>query len=373
MTPDAGKIRTSHTERRITMSQLERIQNAMERAGLAALLLMDDRNIYYATGFMPTDSAALITPGRAWLVTDSRYIEDAQRKCVKGVEVLLASVKSPLGATLKALSADIRGEIGAEEDKLTYGLYTQMESLLGRSFAAAGALVQSLRAHKSADELDRLIAAQRIAEKALEETLPLIKPGLAERELAAELTYRMMRHGSERNSFDPIAITGAHTSMPHGVPGQALIQSGDFVTMDFGCVHEGYCSDMTRTVAVGSATDEMKNVYDTVLRAQLAGIAAAKPSATGAEVHGAAAQVIADAGYGEYFGHGFGHGVGLDIHESPNASPRNASPLGEGAVISAEPGIYIPGKFGVRIEDVLYLTGDGNVDITRAPKELIIL
>ena len=141
------------------MSQLERIQNAMERAGLAALLLMDDRNIYYATGFMPTDSAALITPGRAWLVTDSRYIEDAQRKCVKGVEVLLASVKSPLGATLKALSADIRGEIGAEEDKLTYGLYTQMESLLGRSFAAAGALVQSLRAHKSADELDRLIAA----------------------------------------------------------------------------------------------------------------------------------------------------------------------------------------------------------------------
>ena len=117
----------------------------------------------------------------------------------------------------------------------------------------------------------------------------------------------------------------------------------------------------------------MKNVYDTVLRAQLAGIAAAKPSATGAEVHGAAAQVIADAGYGEYFGHGFGHGVGLDIHESPNASPRNASPLGEGAVISAEPGIYIPGKFGVRIEDVLYLTGDGNVNITRAPKELIIL
>ena len=130
---------------------------------------------------------------------------------------------------------------------------------------------------------------------------------------------------------------------------------------------------MPRTVAVGSATDEMTNVYDTVLRAQLAGIAAAKPSATGAEVHNAAAKVIAAAGFGEYFGHGFGHGVGLDVHESPTASPRNGEPLGEGAVISAEPGIYLPGKFGVRIEDVLYLTGDGNEDITKAPKELIIL
>ena len=355
------------------MSQLERIQTAIEGAGLAGLLLMDDKNVYYATGFLPTDSAALITPDRAWLITDSRYIEDAQRKCAKGVELVLATSAAPLGAALKSLASGIQGAIGAEEDKLTYGMYTELEALLGRSFTAAGSLVRQLRALKSADELEKLIAAQRIAEKALEETLPLIRPGLAECELAAELTYRMMLHGSERNSFDPIAITGAHTSMPHGVPGSALIQDGDFVTMDFGCVREGYCSDMTRTVAVGRATDEMKNVYDTVLRAQLAGIAAAKPSATGIEVHSAAAAVIADAGYGEYFGHGFGHGVGLDIHESPNANLRNDKPLGEGAVISAEPGIYIPGRFGVRIEDVLYLTGDGNVDITKAPKELVIL
>ncbi len=355
------------------MSQLERIQSAVERAGLAALLLMDDKNVYYATGFMPTDSAALITPAKAWLVTDSRYIEDAQRKCVPGVEVVLTTAKSPLGATLKALTSRITGAIGAEDDKLTYNTYTTLEDTLAHDLTPAGALVQTLRAHKAADELEALIAAQRIAEKALEETLPLIKPGMSEHELAAELTYRMMLHGSERNSFDPIAITGAHTSMPHGVPGDALIADGDFVTMDFGCVKGGYCSDMTRTVAVGHATDEMKNVYDTVLRAQMAGIAAAKPSATGIEVHSAAAKVIANTGYGEYFGHGFGHGVGLDIHESPNANLRNDKPLGEGAVISAEPGIYIPGKFGVRIEDVLYLTGDGNVDITKAPKELIIL
>ena len=355
------------------MSQLAKLQEAIGRAGLGALLLMDDKNVYYATGFMPTDSAALITPAKAWLVTDSRYIEDAQRKCDGGVEVVLSTSARPLGATLKSLADAVQGEIGAEDDKLTYAMYMQLEKTLGRDLTGAGGLVQELRAYKSKDELEKLIAAQRIAEKALEETLPLIKPGLSESELAAELTYRMMRHGSERNSFDPIAITGAHTSMPHGVPGSALIKDGDFVTMDFGCVKDGYCSDMTRTVAVGFATDEMKNVYGTVLRAQLAGIAAARPSATGIEVHSAAAKVIADAGYGEYFGHGFGHGVGLDIHESPNANLRNDQPLGEGAVISAEPGIYIPGRFGVRIEDVLYLTGDGNVDITKAPKELIIL
>lgn len=354
------------------MGNLERIQSAVESAGLGGLLLMDDKNIFYATGFMPSDSAAFITPKAAWLVTDSRYIEDAAAKCVPGVEVVLATAERPLGATLKSLAAGI-GAVGAEENKLTYGVYTQLEGLLGVSFTPAGALMQELRAHKTEDELKRLIAAQRIAETALAETLPLIKPGMTEQELAAELTYRMIRHGAQKNSFDPIAITGAHTSMPHGVPGDAVIRSGDFVTMDFGCIKDGYCSDMTRTVAVGSATDEMRNVYDVVLRAQKAGIAAAKPSATGIEVHSAGAKVIADAGYGEYFGHGFGHSVGLDIHESPNANLRNDKPLGEGAVISAEPGIYIPGKFGVRIEDVLYLTGDGNVDITKAPKELIIL
>ena len=355
------------------MSQLERLQSVLERSKLSALLLMDARNIFYATGFMPQDSAALITPERAWLITDSRYIEDAQKRCARGVEVLLSCAESPLIELLRSLCSGISGNVGAEAMRINHRAYLNLEGALNRALLGADEVIDGLRAHKTADELEALIAAQRLAEAALEATLPIIKPGLAERELAAELTYQMMLRGSERNSFDPIAITGAHTSMPHGVPGDAVIKNGDFVTMDFGCVLNGYCSDMTRTVAVGFATDEMKHVYDVVLRAQNAGIAAAKPSATGAEVHGAGAKVIADAGYGEYFGHGFGHGVGLEVHEAPNASPKNPKPLGEGAVISAEPGIYIPGKFGVRTEDVLYLTGDGNVDITKAPKELLIL
>ena len=356
------------------MANTERVKEAAARAGLDAVLLMDDRDIYYATGFLPTDSAALVGAGGAWLVTDSRYIEAAQKQAAPGVEVLLTTRERPLAAVLREL-ADRLGieKLGAEEEKLSHALYLRMERALGRELLPAQELLVELRSCKTREELESLVAAQRIAERALEEVLPMLKPGAVEREIAAELTYRMRLHGAEGNSFDPIVVTGAKSSMPHGVPGDERIAAGDFVTMDFGCVVDGYCSDMTRTVAVGGATDEMKNVYAAVLAAQKAGIAAARPGATGAQIHGAAAKVIADAGYGAFFGHGFGHGVGLDIHEQPNASPANERPMPEGAVISAEPGIYLPGRFGVRIEDVLYLTGDGCEDITRAPKDLLIL
>ena len=160
------------------MSHLQSLQGAIEKAGLGALLLMDDKNIFYATGFMPSDSAALVTPDRAWLVTDSRYIEDAERKCVQGVEVVLTTASSPLGAALSRLVSGLSGAVGAEENKLSHGMYVQMERLLGRELVPAGEMVQQLRAHKTADELQLLIAAQRTAEKALEETLPMIKPGM---------------------------------------------------------------------------------------------------------------------------------------------------------------------------------------------------
>ena len=174
-------------------------------------------------------------------------------------------------------------------------------------------------------------------------------------------------------SFDPIVASGPNGSMPHAVPTDRKIQDGDFVTMDFGCIYQGYCSDMTRTVAVGHVTEEMEKVYNVVLQAQLAGIAAAKAGATGHDVDAAARKVIEDAGYGPYFGHSFGHSVGVEIHEGPNATPSNDKPLPAGAVISAEPGIYLPGKLGVRIEDVLYLTPEGCQNLTLAPKELVIL
>ncbi|MGI5936914.1 MAG: M24 family metallopeptidase, partial [Oscillospiraceae bacterium] len=199
------------------------------------------------------------------------------------------------------------------------------------------------------------------------------KPGLTEREIAAELTYRMLKYGGEGNSFDPIVVAGKKSSMPHGAPGDEVIQKGDFVTMDFGCVKNGYCSDMTRTVAVGGASGEMRRIYEVVLAAQEAGISAARAGVPGEEIDSAARKVIEEAGYGSYFGHSFGHSLGLEVHETPNAAPKAKAEMPEGAVISAEPGIYIPSKFGVRIEDTLYLTGQGAENITKAPKELIIL
>ena len=196
---------------------------------------------------------------------------------------------------------------------------------------------------------------------------------MTEKEIAARLTYLMLHYGAENMSFDPIVVSGANSSKPHGVPTEKTIEAGDFVTMDFGCIYDGYCSDMTRTVAVGMPSDEMRTVYQTVLDAQLAGIAAAKAGVTGERVDAAARKVITDAGYGDCFGHSFGHSLGLDIHEHPIAAPGAHAKLPEHTVISAEPGIYLPGKFGVRIEDVLHLTADGAEILTRSPKNLIIL
>ena len=281
------------------------------------------------------------------------------------------SLSGLINAALKESGAE---KLAAEDEKLSHARWAAYEKLLGRTLLPAGGLMMSLRASKSASEIESMIRAQRISEKALEEVLHIIKPGMTEKEVMAELVYYMLKFGSEGNSFDPIVVTGKNTSMPHGVPGDTVIRDGDFITMDFGSLSDGYCSDMTRTVAVGHATEEMKTVYYTVLEAQLAGIAAARSGIPGKLIDQAARDVIEKAGYGAYFGHGFGHSLGLDIHEPPLAGPRGEAPMAEDDLCSAEPGIYIPGKFGVRIEDVMIIRKDGAEVITKAPKsELIVL
>jgi len=357
------------------MNKIANIREELIRRDLDALLVTDEKNQRYAAGFPFTDGVVLVGREKAFLLTDSRYIEAAGAAVDADVSVRLFDGEHPLAEKLKeALAETGAARVAAEDRKLSHGAFLDWEKKLGLTLLPAGDLFVKLRAVKSEEELASMIRAQRISEAALEEVLRLIRPGMTEREVAAELVYRMLRHGSEGNSFDPIVVTGAKTSMPHGVPGDCVIRPGDFVTMDFGCLKDGYCSDMTRTVAVGSATEEMKNVYSTVLRAQLAGIAAAKAGVRGKDIDAAARRVITDAGYGPYFGHGFGHCLGLDIHEPPTAGPSGEAPLPAGAVSSAEPGIYLPGRFGVRIEDVMILREDGAEVITRAPKdELIIL
>ncbi|MCD8321906.1 MAG: aminopeptidase P family protein [Oscillospiraceae bacterium] len=347
--------------------------DAIRRQISLPLLLTDEVSVRYASGFAFTDGAVLIGPERAWLITDSRYAE-AAAQAVTDMEILVTGAGRTLTSILKNLAAENRfTELLAEGDRVSHDGWEKMEHALGVTLVPAGGLLTELRACKDEAEVNAILAAQAIAEQALDAVLGLLRPGMTEQEAAAELVYHMYKYGSEANAFDPIVVSGPRTSMPHGVPSDRVIQTGDFVTMDFGAVYNGYCSDMTRTVAVGDATEEMRRVYDTVLEAQLAGIAAAKPGATGRAIDAAARDVIATAGYGEYFGHSFGHSLGLEIHESPNASPSNNTPMPVGAVISAEPGIYIPGKFGVRIEDMLWLRDGGARNLTTAAKELTIL
>lgn len=355
------------------MNNVKKIQQELRRRGLDGVLVTDEKNQRYASGFPITDGAVVVGLEKSWLITDSRYIEAAEA-AVDGslTEVVLYDREHPLTVIIRSLCSGM-ARLAAEDKKLSHAGYLGYEKALGRELLPAGDMFETLRASKSEEEIACMIEAQRISEKALETVLHIIKPGMTERQVAAELVYNMLKNGSEGNSFDPIVVTGSKTSLPHGVPGDKVIQSGDFVTMDFGSIKHGYCSDMTRTVAVGSASEEMRNVYDTVLRAQLAGIAAARAGVPGREIDAAARKVISDAGCGRYFGHGFGHSLGLDIHEWPNANPSGETPMPAGAVCSAEPGIYIPGRFGVRIEDVMVIRDTGAEIITRAPKELLVL
>ena len=354
------------------MTHFENIAAALKGRGLDAMLVTSDPGEFYAVGFRG-EGAALITPDKTWYYTDSRYIE-AARQLISGAEVILWTAGNGFREQIAALvKAHGVVKLGFEEEFMSVSSHTAWTKAVEAQFVPASELLTTLRQVKDAGELAAMREAQRVTDEALLEILNFIKPGLTESEVAARLTYIMARKGAERNSFDPIVACGANGSKPHAVPGPAVIQSGQFVTMDFGCVVHGYCSDMTRTVAVGQHTEEMELVYNTVLCAQLAGIAAAHAGVTGKEVHEAGAKVIADAGYGEYFGHGFGHSLGIEIHENPGFHLRNDKPIPAGALLSAEPGIYLPGKFGVRIEDVIMLTEGGCIDITHSPKQLIIL
>ena len=356
------------------MDRLLKIREKLIDKDLDAVLITDEKNQRYASGFAFTDGAVLITRERAFLFTDSRYIEAAEKTVSTDIELRLAGAGKRLSELIKAeLDACGARALGAEEFSMPHGQYLEYEKRLERELIPCQSIFYELRAAKDEKEQAHMREAQAIAEKALDDVLRIIRPSVTERDIAAEITYRLLKHGGEGNSFDPIAVSGANSSMPHGVPSDKPVENGDFVTMDFGCVKNGYCSDMTRTVAVGHVTEEMKNVYDTVLRAQRAGIKAARTGVTGAQIDGAARQVISEAGYGDFFGHAFGHSLGLDIHEAPTAAPSAEDPMPDGAVISAEPGIYLPGRFGVRIEDVLILRAGGCENITQASKELIIL
>ena len=337
------------------------------------LLLTSRYSRHYGAEFDIAEGVAIVTAKGCRYFTDSRYIESAENN-LKGFEVKMVDRSNSYFKLLNEAIADFGVTVlGYEENYLTVAELMGYEKNLNAKLIPFNKQINGFRGVKEEWELELMRKAQKIADKAFAEVLPRIKTGMTELELQAELIYCMYKNGAHGLSFDPIVVSGPNTSLPHGVAGERIIQEGDFITMDFGVLYYGYCSDMTRTVAVGYATEEMKKVYNTVLQAQLAGLAATKAGVPGKDIDAAARKVIEDAGYGPYFGHGYGHSLGLEIHEAPNPNAGNPDPMPENAVASAEPGIYLPGKFGVRIEDVTILKADGCENITFSPKNLIIV
>jgi len=338
------------------------------------LLLTSRYSRHYGAEFDIAEGVAIVSKKGCRYFTDSRYIESAQ-KGIQGFEVLLVDREHPYTMRINEAIADFGiTALGYEENYLTVAEMDTYESKLNVDiFIGMHAQISGFRAVKEPWELDLMEKAQAITDKAFSEVCTRIKAGMTEKELQAELIYCLYKNGGEGLSFDPIVVSGPNTSLPHGVATDRVIREGDFITMDFGVLYGGYCSDMTRTVAVGYATEEMKTVYNTVLQAQLAGIAVTCAGVKGKDIDAAARKVITDAGYGEYFGHGYGHSLGLEVHEAPNCSPSGETEMPTGAVCSAEPGVYLPGKFGVRIEDVVVFTADGCKNITKSPKNLIIV
>ena len=337
------------------------------------LLLTSRYSRHYGAEYDIAEGVAIVTSAGCRYFTDSRYMECAEKN-LKGFDVRMVDRSRNYFRCINDAIADFGvTTLGYEEDYLTVAEFRGYENNLNAKLMPFNKPISDFRASKEEWELDLMKKAQQITDQAFTEVLPRIKVGMSELELQAELIYCMYKNGGTGLAFDPIVVSGPNTSLPHGVAGERRIQAGDFVTMDFGASYMGYCADMTRTVAVGFATEEMKKVYSIVLEAQRAAIAETKAGVTGAFVDGIARKVIENAGYGEYFGHGYGHSLGLEIHENPNMNTRNHEPLPLHAVCSAEPGIYLPGKFGVRIEDVTILTQNSAIDITASPKNLIIV
>lgn len=354
------------------MNNLKKIESAVKDSEMDALLITGEYNRRYATGFPSSAGVCLVTGDGSWFFTDTRYAE-AAGKIIENAMIRTISIEKSYSDRINEVIAERNiKSVGFEQDNMAYSEFKRFEDKLDAELRPAQKLLSDLRMVKSREELQKMIEAQRIAEKSFLDILPSISTDMTEKELAAKLICSFLNNGADDKSFDPIVVSGVRSSMPHGVPTNEKISKG-FLTLDFGVILDGWCSDTTRTICIGEPTAEMRRIYDVVRNAQMRGIETARAGVAGKEIDSAARHVIAEAGYGDYFGHGFGHGLGLEVHEGPTANQSKCDIIPTGAVISAEPGIYLPRQFGVRIEDVLYITEEGSENITKLGKELIIL
>jgi Xaa-Pro aminopeptidase len=353
-------------------ARADRLTELLSGAGVDAVLVTNLVNVRYLTGYTGSNGLALVGPGTRAFVTDFRYVEQAAEQVDPSFDRLRASVDLLEAVEDASPSGELR--LGFEEDHMSVREHGRLRERLPDRIELVGVhgLVEGLRAVKEPGEVAAMRVAAELADGALEQLIAGGLVGRTERDLAVALEFGMRRRGAERPSFEPIVAAGPHGALPHARPRDVEVRSGDLVVIDWGAQLDGYCSDCTRTVAAGGVDGHATEVYELVLSAQLAGLGAVAVGASGRDVDAVARQMIEAAGHGEHFGHGLGHGVGLEVHEAPRLAQRSESVLEPGNVVTVEPGVYLPGDLGIRIEDLVVVTAEGPEILTSLTKQLTV-
>ena len=347
----------------------KRTKHLLETVSADAIVICSPENLQYYSGFTGGEAVLILQTDSLTLFTDSRYFVQAKEEAPDFT--LMDMIKTKPTAYLQDFSPKT---IAFEEDFVSAKTAkTMADGLPDSSWFGIDSEILTQRSVKDETELFCIRKAATLADAAFTHILPMLRPGACERDIALELEWFMRKCGASGVSFPIICASGLRSAMPHGVASEKVLAKGDFVTLDFGCFYRGYASDMTRTLVLGKASAEQKKIYETVLLAQMAALDYLRAGITGKEADAVARNIIAEAGYGDAFGHSLGHGVGLQIHEQPNLSPRSETVLRPGAVVSVEPGIYIEDFGGVRIEDLVMITEDGHENLTHSEKKLLEL
>lgn len=354
------------------LGRVNKVRELAKEKQIQALLINRPEDRYYLSGFSGSNAYLLLLEKQNYLITDFRYVEQAKNE-TEGFEIRMYQRSELYNTIADILTENNLSELTLDSSAVTYQEYSTFKDSLDIDLRMIPNILREIRSVKEQKEIDIIQAAQSISEKAFTKMIDKIRPGVSERDLSVELEYQMLLLGASRIAFPNIVASGKRSALPHGRATDKLIEDGDFITFDFGAYYEGYCADMTRTVVVGHYSEKQKKIYDIVLEAQLTAINYAKAGVTGKELDGVARDLIAQAGYGDYFGHGLGHGIGKVVHEAPSANQTSQDILQPNQIISIEPGIYIPEWGGVRIEDLIVIKEDGNINLNKLTKELMVI
>ncbi len=356
--------------------RIKKLLLKMQELKIDAMLIGSKSNRLYMSGFTGSSGMLYLSNTQQLLITDFRYLEQVKGQC-KDFKVVSQDSAGLIQTALKIAQEEGARYIGFESDHTNYTTYLELKDQKALELVPTSQMIEELRQIKDEEEISRLRQAQHIGDLTFSHIVAFMteyyQKGLTENDVALEIERFMRTHGASGTSFSSIVAAGSKSSLPHAEPGNAGFKSGDFVVLDFGCVYQGYCSDMTRTLVIGEATDKHKTIYDVVLQSQLAALKAIKPGMLGKEIDQVAREIITQAGYGDYFGHGLGHATGIDIHETPRFSPLENTIIQKGMIMTVEPGIYLPGFGGVRIEDLVVITDKGIENFTHSSKELIVI